>query len=168
MRLDGDDLSSVCTHRRGLVDGRDWRSRVARGRRAGGRPGFTGRRPCCAMARARFGSSAYASLRGSDTLLGVRSAALGRCVARRRRPRRRCRQQQESVLKQRCVRARAALVFCGLTQMSTAQVNERIRAASACLREATPAADTASGGTTVVVRYVLIHRYYRGGVYNCT
>ena len=54
-------------------------------------------------------STACASLRGSDTLLGVRSAARGRCLARRRAPRRRCRPQQgERVFKQRCVRARGS------------------------------------------------------------
>ena len=57
-------------------------------------------------------SSACArSLRGSDTLLGVRSAARGRCVARGGARRERCRQHGRAELVFKCVRARARALF---------------------------------------------------------
>ena len=67
MRLDGDDWRIVCTHCRGLV-----RRSCLVGMSCGEAEVVvvTGRRPCCETARAQRGSSAYASLRGSDVLLG--------------------------------------------------------------------------------------------------
>ena len=64
MRLDGDDLSFVCTHRRGLVR-RSCLVVMSCGE-AEVVVVVTGRRPCFELARARWGSSVRACLRGSD------------------------------------------------------------------------------------------------------
>ena len=50
-------------------------------------PGATGRQPCFEMAGAAVPRLLVRSLRGSDTLLGVRSAARGMVLSRRRAPR---------------------------------------------------------------------------------
>ena len=72
MRLDGDDLSFVCTHCRGLV--RRSCLAVMCGEAEVLVVLLTGRRPCFLMARARWGSSACACKK-KYVMLGGCSAA---------------------------------------------------------------------------------------------
>ena len=64
MRLDGDDWRIVCTHCRGVVR-RSCLAVMSCGE-AEAVVVVTGRRPCFELARARWGSSVRACLRGSD------------------------------------------------------------------------------------------------------
>ena len=99
---------------------------VVRGRGARGRPGLPADSHASRWRERGGTSSACArSLRGSDTLLGVRSAARGMVLSRRRAPRALPTEGERMCLKL-CARARF-LAIVGRLEMSTAQVNGRIR-----------------------------------------